>query len=100
MSRVDTSHPQEFYVAVQHLLRCNMEISVMATFWQGVTHAETPSTSSGWLAKIGHVFAWIGERRARETTLRELQMMDERDLHDLRISQYDFNEIANGTYKR
>eukprot|EP01037_Dinobryon_pediforme_P013521 gene13519-13640_t len=87
---------------------------LMATFWQGVTHAETPSISFdrsgksfgrsaksfGWLARIGHVFAWIGERRARTATLRELQHMDERDLHDLGISPYDFNEIANGTFKR
>jgi uncharacterized protein YjiS (DUF1127 family) len=77
-----------------------MEMRLMATFWQGVTHAESPSISFGWLAKIGHVFTWIGERRAREATMRELQRMDERDLHDLRISPYDFNEIANGTFKR
>ena len=72
----------------------------MATFWQSVTHAETPSLSFAWMAKIGQVFAWVGERRAREATLRELQRMTERDLHDLRISHYDFSEIANGTYKR
>lgn len=72
----------------------------MATFWHGVTHAETPSISLGWLARIGHVAAWIGERRARQATLRELRSMDERDLHDLEISPYDFNEIANGTFKR
>ena len=69
----------------------------MATFWQGVTHAETPSIS---FAKIGQVFAWIGERRAREATLRELQRMDARDLQDLCISPYDFNEISNGTFIR
>lgn len=85
---------------MQQLLQCNMEISVMATFWQGVTHAETPSTSFRWMARIGRVLSWIGEHRAQQATLRELQSMDERDLHDLNISPYDFNEIADGTYKR
>ena len=82
------------------MLQRNMESSVMATFWQGVTHTETPSISFGWMARVGRVLTWIGERRAREATLRELQRMDDRDLHDLRISAYDFNEIANGTFKR
>jgi uncharacterized protein YjiS (DUF1127 family) len=85
---------------MQHLLRCNMEMNVMATFWNTAAHAETPVVSLNFLARVGQVFTWIGERRAREATLRELQRMDERDLHDLRISPYDFNEIANGTYRR
>jgi uncharacterized protein YjiS (DUF1127 family) len=77
-----------------------MEMRLMATFWQGVTHTESPAIPLNWLAKVSHFFAWIGERRAREATLRELQRMDERDLHDLQISPYDFNEIADGTFKR
>lgn len=72
----------------------------MATFWQGETQAETPAISFGWMARLGRVLAWIGEHRARQATIRELQSMDERDLHDLSISRYDFNEIARGTYKR
>lgn len=84
---------------MQHLLQSNMEICVMATFWQGVGHTETPSLSPSWMARVGQVLAWIGERRARQATLRELQSMDERDLNDLSISPYDFNEIAAGTYK-
>ena len=72
----------------------------MATFWQGVTHAKTSTISFRWMTRVGQVIAWVGERRARTAILRELQSMDERGLHDLSISPYDFNEIANGTYKR
>jgi uncharacterized protein YjiS (DUF1127 family) len=43
---------------------------------------------------------WFSARHARAETMRELARMDERDLRDLRISPYDFSEIANGTYRR
>jgi uncharacterized protein YjiS (DUF1127 family) len=72
----------------------------MATFWNGVPHVAETSTSPRIFGRVLRVFAWIAERRAQAATMRELQRMDERDLHDLRISPYDFNEIANGTFRR
>jgi uncharacterized protein YjiS (DUF1127 family) len=74
----------------------------MATFWHNVPHTAAapvgvPSVNFG---LIGRVVAWIGERRARAETLRELARLDERDLHDLGISAYDFNNIASGTFRR
>jgi uncharacterized protein YjiS (DUF1127 family) len=72
----------------------------MATFLNTTVHHAAPSTPSRVMERIGRAFAWIGERRAAIATRRELEMMDARDLHDLRISPYDFDAIANGTYRR
>ncbi len=72
----------------------------MATFWHGATDTAAPAASFGILDRVGHVLAWIGERRARIETMRELQRLDERDLRDLSITPYDFNEIASGTFRR
>lgn len=72
----------------------------MATFWHGVTTDAAPAITLRVRDRLNSAFAWFAERRARAQALRELQAMDERDLHDLRISPYDFNEIARGTYRR
>lgn len=73
----------------------------MATFWNSTIATDAkPRTSSRLAQGFVRVATWIGERRARTQVLRELERMDERDLHDLRISPYDFNEIANGTFRR
>lgn len=72
----------------------------MASFLNTSFHHAAPSTLSPVLDRIGRAFAWIGQRRAEIATRRELEMMDARDLHDLRISPYDFDAIAKGTYRR
>lgn len=72
----------------------------MATFWHGATSETTPSFTDRIRENLHQVSGWIAERRARGLALRELQSMDERDLRDLRISPYDFKEIANGTFRR
>ncbi len=72
----------------------------MATVWHGATDNGAATVSPRITNRVVQVLAWIGERRARAQALRELQRMDERDLRDLRISPYDFNEIANGTFRR
>lgn len=82
------------------MLQCNMGISIMATSWHGVTDDVATTAPVGLREKLAHIGTWVAERRARAQALRELQRMDERDLRDLRISPYDFNEIANGTYRR
>lgn len=53
--------------------------------------------AAGVMARFGH---WLSGRHARAQALRELQSLDERDLRDLRISTYDFDEIASGTFRR
>jgi uncharacterized protein YjiS (DUF1127 family) len=75
----------------------------MATFWNSVPHTaaiEQPKLPSLGLGLVGRVFAFIGERRAQMETMRELSRLDERDLHDLSISSYDFNDIARGSFRR
>ncbi len=72
----------------------------MAILWNSVSPAATAAKTTVSLDRLSKLAAWFSERRARAETLRELERMDERDLRDLRISPYDFNEIANGTYRR
>ena len=49
---------------------------------------------------IDRVATGLADHRHRAAVLRDLQGCDERDLRDLAISRYDFEAIANGTYKR
>lgn len=82
----------------------------MATVWNSLTHGVAPATTTqnaatkqrsvGFLGHIFDVLAWVGERRARSHAMRELERMDERDLRDLRITPYDFDEISKGTFRR
>jgi len=72
----------------------------MAIFWNSVAPASVAAKPANSLNLLGRIAAWFSERNARAQTLRELSTMDERDLRDLRITPYDFNEIANGTYRR
>ncbi len=74
----------------------------MATFWNSVPHTATDAVKlpSLGLGLVGRIFAFIGERRAQMETMRELSRLDERDLHDLSISTYDFNDIASGKFRR
>jgi uncharacterized protein YjiS (DUF1127 family) len=78
-----------------------MEIPVMATLWNTVS-VGTPVLSEGVMKpdRLARIIGWFKTRHARRVALWELQSLDERTLQDLRISQYDFNEIANGTYRR
>ena len=72
----------------------------MATILHGVSH----STGSGFVAALrqaaGTFRAWRAARRARLSIMRELSQLDERDLHDIAISRYDFTAISNGTFRR
>ncbi len=74
----------------------------MATFWHNVPQtASTPvSAPSMGFGKLFRALTWIGERRAEIATRRELARLDERDLHDMGITSYDFDAIARGTYRR
>lgn len=51
----------------------------------------------GWLARFR---AWRAHRRAYAATMADLAQLDQRDLHDLAVSRYDFEAIARGTYRR
>ncbi len=82
------------------MLQCNMEIFVMATFWHGASAGSAPTMAVSAGNRLSKVGSWFAERRVRAQALRELMAMDDRDLRDLRISPYDFNDIANGTYRR
>jgi len=74
----------------------------MATFWHNVPQSVSApaATPNFGLGAVGRVFAWIGERRAEIAVRRELSRLDDRDLHDLGISSYDFDAIAHGTFRR
>lgn len=82
------------------MLQRNRKGFLMATVWNDTAHAATTKRGSTIFSRLAQIGAWVGERRARTQALRELERMDERDLRDLRISPYDFNDIANGTYRR
>jgi uncharacterized protein YjiS (DUF1127 family) len=43
---------------------------------------------------------WFAARRQRAQIKRELNLLDDRDLRDLGISQYDFDAIAEGRLTR
>ena len=72
----------------------------MATFWHGATTEHAPTIAASASSRLSKIGSWFAERRVRAQALRELTAMDDRDLRDLRISPYDFNDIANGTYRR
>lgn len=72
----------------------------MATFINSVTQAKTPAETAGFIDRIVGLAVWIGERRARSATLRELERLNRRTLEDLQIAPYDFNSIADGTFRR
>jgi uncharacterized protein YjiS (DUF1127 family) len=55
------------------------------------------SVTSGWLARFR---AWRARRRVYTETIDGLTRLDARDLRDLGISRYDFEDIARGTYRR
>jgi uncharacterized protein YjiS (DUF1127 family) len=72
----------------------------MAILWNSVSNTAAPAKQAGFVDRLTRLVQWFSARHARAETLRELARMDERDLRDLRISPYDFSEIANGTYRR
>jgi uncharacterized protein YjiS (DUF1127 family) len=43
---------------------------------------------------------WFAERRLRAVTMRELSLLNPRDLADLSIAPSDFDAIARGNWKR
>ena len=49
---------------------------------------------------FGRIGAWIAERRLRAETMRELTLLNPRDLQDLAIAPSDFEAISRGTWKR
>jgi hypothetical protein len=55
------------------------------------------SGKAGWLARLR---AWRARRRDYAETMAALAQLDARDLRDLRLSHYDFDAIARGTYRR
>jgi len=82
------------------MLQRNMEMQVMATLSNSVTQAAAPAHSAGFTDRLARVMAWIGERRARAATMRELERLDRRVLEDLQITPHDFTTIADGTFRR
>jgi uncharacterized protein YjiS (DUF1127 family) len=75
----------------------------MAQLMRGFGHDAAPADSatlapiSGLMARIG---GWVAERRLRAETMRELSLLNQRDLQDLAIAPSDFDSIARGTWKR
>lgn len=75
----------------------------MATTWTNApaaVGAAAPSNTQLGSRLLGRVIAAIRDYRARVATLNELHSLDARDLADLRISPYDFDDIARGTFRR
>ncbi len=52
------------------------------------------------LRTFDRIATGLADHRHRQAVLRELRSCDPRDLRDLGISEYDFEAIANGTFKR
>lgn len=52
------------------------------------------------LRAIDRIATGLADHRRRAAVLRELAACEERDLRDLGISHYDFQAIANGSYRR
>ncbi len=75
----------------------------MAQLMRGFGHdAATTGVSglapiSGLMARLG---GWVAERRLRAETMRELSLLNPRDLQDLAIAPSDFESIARGTWQR
>ena len=72
----------------------------MATTFHGVSGLATPSLRARLRSALESFQSWRAERRRQEAVIRELAQFDDRDLHDLAISRYDFAAIANGTFRR
>jgi len=85
---------------LQQMLQRNMEMQIMATLINSATPSATTGQAVGFFERLGHIMAWIGERRARSATIRELERLDSRVLEDLQITPHDFTNIADGTFRR
>lgn len=72
----------------------------MATLINSATPQAATAQSGNFFNRLGSMMAWIGERRARSATIRELERLDRRVLEDLQITKHDFTQIADGTFRR
>jgi uncharacterized protein YjiS (DUF1127 family) len=85
------------------MLHCNRRNFTMAQLMHGFGQDAAPAGVSG-LAPvatlIGRIGGWLAERRLRAETMRELSLLNPRDLQDLAIAPSDFEAIARGNWKR
>jgi uncharacterized protein YjiS (DUF1127 family) len=72
----------------------------MATLAHGAHSASLTQPAPAHRSLLARFLAWYAERRAIAQTMRDLNQMDARDLHDLGITPYDFDAIAHGVFKR
>ncbi len=75
----------------------------MATTWNhapAAARVSATATTGNRFGLIGRILGAIENYRTRIATLNELHSLDARDLADLRISPYDFDDISRGTYRR
>jgi uncharacterized protein YjiS (DUF1127 family) len=71
----------------------------MATVIDGL-HGSTGFHIGAKLRATGARFAaYRAQRRDRARILRDLQFCDDRELRDMNISRYDFQAIADGSFK-
>lgn len=72
----------------------------MATFANPSQTTPIARPATGLRTLLQRALAWRAERAAVRRTLRDLQQMERRDLQDLGITQYDFDAIAHGIFRR
>jgi uncharacterized protein YjiS (DUF1127 family) len=74
--------------------------AVMATLTHD-THSISLNHPLAALRQVAARFqAWRAARAEYAEAMHSLAQIDNRDLHDLGISQYDFEAIARGDYRR
>jgi len=75
----------------------------MAQTFHGFGHDAAPASLSELTSGrtlFRRVADWVAERRLRAETMRELNLLNPRDLADLSITPTDFPAIAKGTWHR
>ena len=76
---------------------------MMAQTFHGFGHDAAPASLSELTSGrtlVRRVADWIAEKRLQAQTMRELRMLNPRDLQDLSITPTDFPAIAKGTWIR
>lgn len=72
----------------------------MATVISGVQNSSGLHLGARLQALGARIAAYCAHRKKRARVMNDLQLCDHRELRDMNISRYDFDAIANGTFKR
>ena len=72
----------------------------MATLTHDAPAVSVAHPLSGARSLLARFQAWRALRREYAQAMHDLVQIDTRDLRDLGISQYDFESIARGTFRR